>query len=221
MPHTSANIEPDRRTFLQRLAAASALLAGATPAVAAVASAQQPSDPWLAKVTAKHRQVFDATSPNSGFAPIFAANYIRTMTETYKLAPGGVHAIVVFRHFAMPLALKDEVWAKYNIGAMIGVTDPKTKAPSKRNIFWMPGEGDVFFPALSIEKVMQMPTTFVACAAALAVLSGMAAQGAGVDAETAKREWEAGLIPGIPTVPSGVLAVARAQEQGCSYCYAG
>ena len=217
----SAPLTPPRRGFLQRLAAISALLAGATPAVAFAEQGKGPADPWLAKVTAKHRQVFDAPEPNGGFPPVFAATYIRTMTETYHLPPGGAQAVVVLRHTAMPMALTDELWDKYGIGAMLNVTDPATKAPARRNIFWKSKEGDIPFPQASIEKVMQMPVTFVACGAALAVLSGRAAAKAGVDAATAKREWEAGVIPGITIVASGVLAVARAQEHGCSYCFAG
>jgi len=29
------------------------------------------------------------------------------------------------------------------------------------------------------------------------------------------------LFPGIQVVPSGVMAVGRAQEHGCTYCFAG
>lgn len=224
MPLTTdspATLATPRRSFLQRLAAASALLAGVTPSVAFAEQGKAPTDPWLAKVTAKHRQVFDAPEPNSGFPAVFAATYLKTMTETYHLSPGGAQAIVVLRHSAMPMALTDAMWDKYAIGAMLNITDPATKAPARRNIFWKSKEGDVPFAQLSIEKVMQMPVTFVACGAALAVLSARAAAKGGVDAATAQKEWTAGIIPGISIVPSGVLAVARAQEHGCSYCYAG
>jgi hypothetical protein len=37
----------------------------------------------------------------------------------------------------------------------------------------------------------------------------------------AKAEWMAGLLPGVTLVPSGVLAVNRAQEKGCTYCSGG
>ncbi|HEX4932209.1 MAG TPA: hypothetical protein VFV33_03465 [Gemmatimonadaceae bacterium] len=221
MPIAPDPSAPPRRSFIQRLAAISAILAGAAPATVFAAQGKAPSDPWLAKVTAKHRQVFDAPEVNGGFPTVFAATYLRTMTETYHLPAGGAHAVVVLRHSAMPMALTDDVWDRYAIGAMLNVTDPATKAPARRNIFWKSREGDIPFPQASIEKVLQMPVTFVACGAALAVLSGRAAAKAGVDAATAKREWEAGIIPGISIVPSGVLAVARAQEHGCSYCYAG
>jgi len=36
-----------------------------------------------------------------------------------------------------------------------------------------------------------------------------------------KADWVAGLMPGVQVVPSGVLAVSRAQEKGCNYCFAG
>jgi intracellular sulfur oxidation DsrE/DsrF family protein len=41
------------------------------------------------------------------------------------------------------------------------------------------------------------------------------------DAAEVKKEWIAGLLPGIQVMPSGVWAVGRAQEHGCTYCYAG
>ena len=209
-----------RRTFIQRLAGISALFAAA-PARAFASEEQQGADPWLARVTGKHKQVFDAPEVNMGFPSIFAATYLRTMNETYKLAPGDAHAVVVLRHFAMPMALSDEVWEKYKVGAMMNVTDPATKAPAVRNIFYKSREGDIPFPAASIEKVLQMPVTFVACGLALQVLSARAAEGAGVDAATAKSDWEKGIIPGIFVAASGVLAVGRAQERGCGYCFAG
>lgn len=212
-----------RRTFLQRIAGLTAVFAaGGVPAAVLAAEPQGAAgDPWLAKVTGKHKQVFDAPDVNGGFASIFAATYIRTMTEAYKLKSGDAHAVIVYRHSAMPLALTDAVWAKYKIGAMLGVQDPATKAPALRNIFYKSKAGDIPFPEASIEKVMAIPVTVVACGAALQVLSARAAAAAGVDAATASKEWTDGLIPGISVVPSGVLAVARAQERGCTYCFAG
>ena len=42
-----------------------------------------------------------------------------------------------------------------------------------------------------------------------------------MDAAAIKKDWVAAVLPGIQIVPSGVLAVNRAQEHGCTYCYAG
>jgi intracellular sulfur oxidation DsrE/DsrF family protein len=42
-----------------------------------------------------------------------------------------------------------------------------------------------------------------------------------LDAAELKKEWVAGLLPGVQVLPSGVWAVGRAQEKGCSYIFAG
>ena len=47
------------------------------------------------------------------------------------------------------------------------------------------------------------------------------AANAGVTAEEALKEWTANLIPGVTVIPSGTWGVNRAQEAGCTYCYAG
>jgi len=52
------------------------------------------------------------------------------------------------------------------------------------------------------------------------VYSGMRADALGIDKAAAKQEWVSGLIPGFTLLPSGVWGVNRAQEHGCSYCYA-
>ena len=42
----------------------------------------------------------------------------------------------------------------------------------------------------------------------------------GMDPAAVKKEWIASIVPGIQVVPAGVLAVNRAQEHGCTYCFA-
>jgi intracellular sulfur oxidation DsrE/DsrF family protein len=49
----------------------------------------------------------------------------------------------------------------------------------------------------------------------------MVARTKNLDSEQVKKEWVDGLFPGIQIVPSGVWAVNRAQENGCTYCFAG
>ena len=60
-----------------------------------------------------------------------------------------------------------------------------------------------------------------ACDVALTVYSAGAAKKMGLAPEAVKQEWVAGLLPGVQVVPSGVLGVARSQELGCVYCFAG
>ena len=77
-------------------------------------------------------------------------------------------------------------------------------------------------PGLTYEKMIaERGAIIVACNLALTVISGLAGQKIGVSAEQAKAEWTAGLLPGVALANSGVYAVNRAQERGCSYCYGG
>ena len=166
--------------------------------------------------------MFDSPKVNDGFGLMFAAGYLKTMTDAYKLKPGEASAFIVFRHFATPLGLSDDIWKKYKLGKMLDIMDPATKKPSERNFVWKPNAGDMMNTDASADKMVAMPGVVIGvCHYAVTVLSGMAAKGAGVTPEVALKEWEAGVIPGAMLVPSGVLAVGRAQEHGCTYCFAG
>jgi hypothetical protein len=212
-----------RRGFLGGIAAgAAALLVGRwSKASAEIAPLTPPTlgDEWLTKIKGKHRQVFDCTSANEGFGVAFGLNWSDSVKDTLKATDADITPVVILRHFAMPLAVNDKIWAKYKIGELLNLQDPKTKAPATRNIFRdnVPLHPNVTYEQLVATKGMVIG----ACNLALTVVSGLTAAKAGVTADVAKKEWTAGLLPGIVLVPSGVYAVNRAQETGCTYCYGG
>ena len=213
-----------RRGFLGGIfGGAAALVAGRfSSAHAEVLAGLEPptvGDEFLTKIKGTYKQVFDCVEPNDGWGPAFALNFIDSTEGAKKVTDKDVTAVVVMRHMAMPLLLNDAMWAKYKIGEMINVKDPKTNAPSTRNIFY----NNVFMrPGLTYEQAMATkPVVMVACNLALTVLSDMAGKKVGVAAEQAKKDWEAGLLKGSYIAPSGVYAVNRAQQAGCSYCYGG
>src|SRR2546428_697461 len=99
------------------------------------------------------------------------------------------------------------------------INDNAGDAAATRNIFakQMP----LPLPGTGIEQLLASGAQFGVCNVALTVYSGMVAQKMNMDAATVKADWVAGLMPGVQVVPSGVLAVSRAQEKGCNYCFAG
>jgi len=211
-----------RRGFLGGIAAgAAALVVGrfssAGAEILAASESRALDDAWIGKIKGKYRQVFDATAPNDGWGAAFPLNFIDSTKEAVKATDADITGITVFRHFAMPLMLNDSVWAKYKIGAMLKVNDPKTNAPAVKNIF---RDNVPLRPGLTYEQEMAKGVIFVACNLALTVISSMAAPGAGVSADQAKKDFTAGMIPGVYLAASGVYAVNRAQQAGCTYCYA-
>ena len=101
------------------------------------------------------------------------------------------------------------------------VTDPATKAPAMRNPFAYIKPGDMPVPDAAVEKLVARDVKFGVCNLALTHLSGMVAGKMGLKGEEVKKDWVAGLLPGMTVVPSGVVAVNGAQAHGCSYCFAG
>ncbi len=217
-----------RRTFLGRLAAGALVLGGASglgvaSAVAEPARrARNPFDEsWLDRIKGKHKQVFDATAINEGMPLIWPHVYLITNHEAYDLDEKDVSAVVIARHEGLAFALNDRIWEKYKIGEMFKVTDPKTNAPATRNIFAHKADTVLPWPEAAQDSLAARGVIFAACNVALTVYSGMAAQKMGGDPKAAHDEWAANLLPGVAIAPSGVLAVSRAQEKGCTYCYAG
>lgn len=211
-----------RRGFLGRLAALAAG-AGLTAAVPSRLVAEEvPNersldaalDEWFGKIKGKHKIVFDAPEPNSGMVAIWPRVYLNTMEANY---PGQATAVVILRHAGLGLAMTDPVFAKYKMGDTFGIKEGD--APAKRNpyatITGLP------IPGLGIVELIKSGVLVGACDIALTVYSSGTAKTMGLNPEAVKKEWVAGLIPGVHVIPSGVLGVARAQELGCAYCFAG
>ena len=209
-----------RRGFLGRItAAAMGFGAASLVPVAAEAAASRSVDPkldaWFARLNGKHRAVFDAPESNNGFGAIWPRVYILTTEATYpgeKATP-----MLILRHEALPLAFQDTLWSKYKLGEMFNVKMgdvPATKNPYA-SITGLPITG------IGVAELMKTGVLVGACDVAVQVYSSAAAQKMGMKPEDVKNEWIAGLLPGVQLVPSGVMAVARAQELGAQYIFAG
>jgi intracellular sulfur oxidation DsrE/DsrF family protein len=226
MYEPASSITP-RRTFIGRMAAGAFALGMSGVAVPRtraepVALSRHPDlESWPNGLTGKHRQVFDAVSPNDGFSGIFANVFLDTNNQASKLSDRDLNAVVVLRHAAAILAFTDPIWKKYKLGEAMQVMDANTHAPALRNPYFNAHPGDLALPGGSIEKLQARGVIFGVCTVALTHLSGMRAAAAGVSPEQARDEWVAAVIPGITILPSGVWGVNRAQERGCTYCYAG
>jgi len=219
-----------RRGFMGRLAAAASLLGFGVPAEAAAQRRRpQPErgsnapefEEWLKGITGKHRQVFDATSVNEGAMLGYTRTWLATIKETYNLDDKDLTAVIILRHASIPLAFENPIWEKYKLGESYTLTDPATKAPAIRNYFARVNEGELDRPDMAVEKLLERGVKIGVCNVALSNRSRRIAKAMSLDADAVRKEWIANLFPGIIPVPSGVLAVHRAQEHECTYLYCG
>ncbi|MBS1492760.1 MAG: twin-arginine translocation signal domain-containing protein [Bacteroidetes bacterium] len=221
------NSTANRRQFLGTLAASAAALGVASIsnplnalANSSSRSGLQDVDAWLDKIKGSHKQVFDAPEPRNGLPFAWAKVFMMTNNQT-GTPDSDLTAVVVLRHDAIPLAMEDKLWTKYNFGEFFDVKDFEGKNILTRNMFWKPKEGELPLPGMSIDELQKSGALFCVCDMALTVNSMRIGGKMNMNPEDIKKEWVAGLLPDIQVVPSGVWAVNRAQERGCSYCFAG
>jgi hypothetical protein len=221
-----------RRQFLGKLAGGAAAI-GLTSVISPLSGfarsdfSNSPGDPdqWFAQIKGKHRIVFDVPHPNEIFPFAWPRIFLATNAATGS-AEKDCSIVVVLRHTAIPYAMEDRLWSKYNFGETFKAEDPKTKKPSTRNPFWKPKQGDFDIPGvgvvpIGINELQDSGVMFCVCDMALTVYSGVVAKSLNLDPIEVKKDWMSGLLPGIQVVPAGIWAINRAQEHGCSYCFAG
>ena len=228
----------DRRRFLGGMFGTVAA-AGLPIAAATGVAAAEPSDhdAWIKEVKGEHRCLFDFPQHKNGFGLLHILNYINTYNVAYKTTPGQVGAVGTFysvgTQSSIPLAFNDSMWAKYQLGAYLGLKDA-AGTPYTRNVFNRPTAKDVHLllkaadlppiaaldaavPAIGIENLQKMGTKFLLCANALGLwCMELEARGKGKTADI-DQELRANLLPGVTIVPAMVIAIDRAQEAGIKY----
>lgn len=234
MTTSSVKTHAGRRHFLGSLVsgAAAAGIATLTPSVDLLAREKRVTlyndedpDAWFARIKGKHRIIYDVPHPNEIFPFAWPRVFLLTNEKTGTPA-SACSVVVVLRHTAIAYAFGHSTWEKYKFGEVFKIDDAKTKAPALRNAFWKPGPDDFKVPGIGsvdigINGLQDSGVMFCVCDMAMTVFSAGTAAGMNMDAAEVKKDWMKDLLPGIQVVPSGVWAVGRAQEHGCSYCFCG
>jgi intracellular sulfur oxidation DsrE/DsrF family protein len=219
-----------RRSFFGKLASGAAAL-GATTLInpgrilgETMRVAPLPDDnsfeTWLSRIKGTHKQVFDCMMPDGGMPLAWTRVFLMT-NKAVGVEESDCSAVLVLRHEAIPLAMEDRLWAKYKFGKVFKVNDNSTKAPAIRNSFWKPKPKELPLPGMAVNELLDSGVLVGVCDMALTVYSSIVAGQMNINADECKKDWVSGVLPGIEIVPSGVLAVNRAQEHGCTYCWAG
>ena len=221
-----------RRSFLGKIAAGAATIGAASMAPFTAGAKkisreiENSSDPdeWFKKIPGRYKMVFDVTQPHGVFPFAWPRVFLIT-NEMAGAAQNDVGVIVVLRHSAIPYAMEDRVWAKYNLGEVFKAEDPVKQTAAVRNPFWQPKTGDFKVPglgnvAIGINELQQNGVKFCVCEMAIRVNSAAIAAKMNLDHAVVQKDFTDALLPGIHKVPSGVWALGRAQSHGFGYCFA-
>ena len=221
-----------RREFLGQVAASAIVLAGAACAVPAAAGqtavtpagrasrSTQWDDSWFVRLTAKHKAVFDSPQIEDGLVLANATGYIRGMRDALGAGDADVQTVIVVRHAAIPMALNDAMWGKYEIGKDKKIRDDGSDGWATRNPY-VNGRGtasqDADHPVASFAWLGSHGHVLLGCDLALRNYGNSVARRVKGDQAGVYEELKANLVPGVILQPTGVYAALRAQEAGCAY----
>jgi hypothetical protein len=236
-----------RRRFIGELAASAAALAAVacTPAAAATSASSQapaPSAPtpaastdqlpgqsemkwdtsWMARITAKHKAVFDSPEINDGNALYLADSYFGWVKNVFGSGESDASVVVVLRHSAVPLLYNDAMWSKYPVGSLTKTVDPKTKASARRNTFYRKLDKDGKpsgdeKPSATIESLTKRGVIFVGCDLATRGFAYEIAQKTKQNERSIYEDLRSNLVPAATLMTTGIFATLLAQEAGCSF----
>jgi hypothetical protein len=214
----------NRRDFLGLAAAAAAAgLGSIVPVETAAAAARGASTDftrWLDSIPGTYRQVYDMPKLNDGMGLAWSWAFRMTGAQGYAVPESELGVVLVLRHDALPLALADPVWAKYQLGEVFGIDDPDTQGLAVRNPYYLK-PGTLPIPDAALQKLIEKGVKVAACNLAITFYSGMVAKKMGLKHEDVQKDWTNAVLPGIQLVPSGVLACNGAVSRGCVYVFAG
>lgn len=201
-------ISVPRRGFLTGIGALASLLGVPAFAKPAQRESLEVTDPWMAKVTGKHRVVFHSHEPTQGLAIRWAQTFLDTQKVSYGIRDDANTVIVGLNGKAVAWCFNDALWAKYTtIGEVV-------QAPGTRNP-----------QAAAIASLQARGVLFLACNNSIRAAGQRflpEAQRVSADAREAfATEARASLLPGVEVVPAMIVTLQQAQDRGCRYVYAG
>jgi hypothetical protein len=214
----------DRRNFFARVVAGATALSGA-PGLAehlaalesAPASQRKWDNSWTERVTGKYRAVFDVPEMAEGVG-VFRANlWYANYEEMYGAPAEDLTPVIVIRHAGVPMLMNDDFWAQYGyreqfkdkLGEMAGkgAGNPFLTTPFMGKDYGLTG-------------LISRNCVILGCGLAFGgrIVSDVMKKDnlSRQDADAKARSF---LLPGVALQPSGIFAVARAQDLGCSYVW--
>jgi hypothetical protein len=216
---------PSRRTFVAHLAAlvgASALLPDVSAGGVVDRAPQAPGDEpeaWLTAITGKHRQIFHSHEDLSN-GLFYATRYKTAYAKEYGVEPGEVNSILAAHGKTGAITYNDAAWKKYGFGEWFDIKEsPKSKKFATHNIFLTsPDDGE----NPGVMEAMKAGVVVLSCRTALrGAAAALAKRNKFGSAEEIERDLTASLVTGVILVPAMVIAIERAQKQGCAYQFTG
>lgn len=211
----------ERRQFLRHATSNLAALAalGLIPAIEPALLSEEWDLKWPERLTGKRRAVFDVVDIESGYGAFRASVWSGQCVDVLGASAADVSAVIVLRSHAVALALQQSFWDRYAVGRLMRVTHPVSLKDTTRNPVLMGATDGLPAPLLlaTLPEQLKRGATVLACNLALQSWVDAIRERERISDAEARKEAVSALVPGVILQPSGVLAAAVAQENGCNY----
>lgn len=219
----------NRREFIEHIGATAMLgalpVAALNPLVSSFGAASPTSTEewdfsWTNKLKGKkHKALFDCTETESGFGVFRASVWEGQYHSALGAKPSETATVLVLRHNALVLALQQDAWDKFSIGATEKITHPLTQQGTTKNpaLFTQADGVPAAWDFFALPKLIGRGGVVLACNLALEHFSTVWAAKAGIPQPEARKQAIASFVPGVTLMPSGVMSCIKAQQEGCLY----
>lgn len=223
MSQSNSELVP-RRGFLLRLSQATAAvtavmtnparLAAETANVTPLTNADP--DAWIARMRGEQKVIIHAHQYFMT-ALVDGRTMLANAREAYGVPESQFSLAVATHGPAIQGLFTDETWEKLSLGAFYKANDPKTGAPSTRNFYLTPQDGE---PAdAAVNTLVERGVTFVVCNVAVKTLATKLAKASNGSIEAIYPQLVSGLVDGAFLVPDVFVAMQRAQKRGVAYIF--
>lgn len=147
-----------------------------------------------------------------------ATRFLDNCATIAAQAPRRSLAVLNIRTAATKMALDDAMWERFPLAEENTLKDPETQQPARRNPFRAAANAGAAQPLPNtLDSLYARGAIILACDFSLGHLATRLAAKVGGDQKDVHAELLRGLVPGAYAVPSGIYALARAQNVGCAF----
>jgi hypothetical protein len=175
---------------------------------------------WPAKLTTKHRAVFDVAAIDSGFGVWRTSLWAQQYMEFMGAKATDISSVLIMRADGISLAMQQKYWDAYHVGKTKGVKHPITEQPTDRNPVLLSSarkEVPPDFDAVALDQYIKRGGIALACDLAFREVVYVIEKADKIKTDDARKKAVSLLVPGVMLQPSGIFAVVRAQEAGAQY----
>jgi intracellular sulfur oxidation DsrE/DsrF family protein len=177
------------------------------------------------EVRGEHRLLLDTTTANGfGSALLYANNFLISSQAGYGLTDADSAVVIVVRHFSTVFAYSDAMWAKYGaiMSQRINFSDPQSQKPATINVYNSASHAAAL-PSLgnTLDSVLKRGVHLAVCQMATRLFAGGLADATGGTVDAVYNELVGNLVANSHMVPSGIVALSRAQEHGYTFASVG